>query len=130
VATWDDVRAIALALPGAEEIVRQGGRAWVVKRAFVWERPLRTKDLEEVGEQSGPILGVRVAHEAEKRALLAEDAAVFFTTSHFDGYPAILVRLDRVARARLEELILGAWAEVAPRKVVATHLAERPFTLE
>lgn len=129
-ATWDDVREIAMALPGTEETMRWGNRSWVVKRGYVWERPLRRKDVEEVGEQTGPVLGARVAHEHEKQALLAEDAGVFFTTSHFDGYPAVLVRLDRIGRGRLEELIVGAWGEVAPRRVVRTYLAERPPTLE
>ena len=129
-ATWEDVREFALALPGAEETVRRGGRSWVVKRGFVWERPLRAKDAAEVGPQAGPVLGARVADEAEKQALLAEDADVFFTTSHFDGYPAILVRLDRISRSRLAELVLSAWSEVAPRTAVAAYLAAHPSTLE
>jgi hypothetical protein len=101
-----------------------------VQRGFVWERPLRAKEVEEVGEQDGPILAVRVAHEHEKQALLAEDVAVFFTISHFDGFPAVLVRLDRIARHRLEELVVNAWCEVAPHRIVAQYLQEHPSTLE
>jgi len=129
-ASWDDVREIATALPEVEETTKWGNRSWAVTRGFVWERPLRPTDVEEVGEQTGPVLGARVAHEHEKQALLAEDPAVFFTTSHFDGYPAILVRLDRIGRRRLEELVVSAWAEVAPRRVVQAYLAEHPPTLE
>lgn len=128
-ATWDDVRELALALPEAAETTRWGRHAWAVKRAFVWDRPLRPKDIEEVGEPDGTILGARVAHEHEKQALLTEDVDVFFTTSHFDGYPAVLVRLDRIARPRLGELVLAAWCEVAPRKTVARYLEEHPRTL-
>jgi hypothetical protein len=129
-ATWDDVRELALALPGAVETTRWGNPSWGVKRAFAWDRPLRAKDRDEVGEIDGPILAVHVAHEHEKRALLAEDVAVFFTTSHFDGHPTVLVRLDRVSRSRLAELIVAGWAEVAPHNVVATYLAEETNTLE
>ena len=75
-------------------------------------------------------MGARVAHEHEKQALLAEDVGVFFTTSHFDGYPAVLVRLDRISRSRLAELVLSAWAEVAPRAVVREYLREHPSNLE
>jgi hypothetical protein len=124
-ATWDDVRELALALPQAQETTRWGNPTWAVQRGFVWARPLRAKDVDEVGQQDGPVLAVRVAHEHEKQALLAEDVAVFFTTSHFDGHPTVLVRLDRISRQRLAELILGAWAEVAPHKVVAAYLEER-----
>jgi hypothetical protein len=128
-ATWDDVRELALALPEVEEVERRRGRAWAVKRFVVWERPLTAKEIAEVGEQDGPILGARVAHEHEKQAILAEDVAVFFTVSHFDGHPTVLVRLDRIGRSRLEELIVAAWAEVAPHRVVAEWLAEHPSTL-
>ena len=129
-ATWDDVRDLAMALPEVEETTRWGNRTWAVRRGFVWERPLRAKEIEEVGEQSGPILGARVAHEHAKQALLAEDVGVFFTVSHFDGYPAVLVRLDRITRRRLEELVVSAWCEVAPHRAVAQYLQEHPSTLE
>ena len=129
-ATWDDVRELALAMPQAQETERRGTRAWSVGRGFVWERPLRAKDVEEVGQIEGPILAARVAHEAAKRALLAEDAGVFFTTAHFDGYPAVLIRLDRISRARLSEIVIEAWSEIAPRAVVREYLEEHPSTLE
>jgi hypothetical protein len=129
-ATWDDVRELALALPEVEETTRWGNRTWAVRRGFVWERPLRANEVEEMGAQDGPILGARVAHEHEKQALLAEDVEVFFTVSHFDGYPAVLVRLDRIARRRLEELVVNAWCEVAPHRIVAQYLQEHPSTLE
>jgi hypothetical protein len=129
-ATWDDVQQLAMSLPEVEETTRWGNRTWAVKRGFVWERPLRARDLEEVGEQDGPIMGARVAHEHEKQALLAEDVDVFFTISHFDGHPMLLVRLDRISRSRLAELVVNAWAEVAPRKIVDSYLAGHPSTLE
>jgi hypothetical protein len=129
-ATWDDVHELAMALPEVQETTKWGHRTWAVQRGFVWVRPLRARDIEEVGEQDGPIMGVRVAHEHEKKALLAENADVFFTISHFDDNPMLLVRLDRISRPRLAELVVSAWAEVAPRKVVESYLAGHPSTLD
>lgn len=129
-ATWDDVHELAMALPGVQETTKWGNRTWAVQRGFVWVRPLRPRDIEEVGEQAGPIMAARVAHEHEKQALLAEDVDVFFTISHFEGHPMLLVRLDRISRRRLAELVVNAWAEVAPRKVVESYLAGHPSTLE
>ena len=69
-------------------------------KLFVWERPLRKSDREALGDAApeGPILAARVEHEIAKQALLADDPEVFFTTPHFDGYPIVLVRLDRISR--------------------------------
>jgi hypothetical protein len=59
-------------------------------------------------------------------ALLADGPDVFFTTPHFDGYPAILVRLERIALDELEELIVEAWLSRAPKglaqQYIETHL--------
>lgn len=129
-ATWDDVHELAMALPGARETTKWGNRTWAVERGFVWVRPLRRRDVEAVGAQDGPVMAACVADEHEKQALLAEDTDVFFTVPHFDGHPVVLVRLDRISRARLAELVVSAWAEVAPRDAVASYLAGRPPTLE
>jgi len=126
--TWDDVRALALAMPGAEEFVTRGDRAWrtgASGKQFVWERPLRAGDLAETGPQDGPIAGARVADEGEKLALVESDPNVFFTIHHFDGYPAVLLRVDRISRRRLGEVIAEAWIAVAPKKAVAAYLAGR-----
>ena len=125
-ATWDDVRRLALALPEATEHASYGGApAWSVKgRAFVWDRPLGKKDLAELGPSapSGPVLGVHVADEGVKQALLADQPEVFFTTSHFDGYPAVLVQLDHVEPALLAELVEEAWLARAPKRLAQGHL--------
>lgn len=121
-ATWDDVRRIALALPEAGE--RSSGQWRVRDKLFVWERPLRRADLEALGDAApdGPILGARVPDLGAKEALLADDPAVYFTTPHFDGYPAVLVRLDRIGAAELTELITEAWLARAPRRVASAYL--------
>jgi hypothetical protein len=127
VATWDDVERIALSLPETSERASHGSRHWWVKdKGFVWERPLRRADLDVLGAEApdGPILGARVEHLGAKEALLADASGVFFTTPHFDGYPAILVRLDDISLDDLEEVIVEAWLARAPKKL-ATAYAER-----
>ncbi|MBQ1024634.1 MmcQ/YjbR family DNA-binding protein [Micromonospora sp. C95] len=127
-ASWDDVRRIALGLPETSERPSYDGvAAWRVKdKPFVWERPLRGKELEALGSAApdGPILGVRVADLGVKEALLADDRGLFFTTPHFDGYPSVLVRLDRIDVTELTELIVEAWYARAPRRLAAAHQAQ------
>jgi hypothetical protein len=123
---WDDVRRIALALPDTSEVGSRGLRQWRVKdKLFVWERPLRRADLEALGDGApdGPILGARVEHLVAKEAVLSDDPSVFFTTPHFDGYPAVLVRLDRIAAGELEEVITEAWLVRAPKRLADAFLA-------
>jgi hypothetical protein len=129
-ATFDDVRRIALALPAATEVVSRDLRQWRVRdKLFVWERPLRRTDLEALGDAApaGPILGARVEHLGAKEALLADPSGVFFTTPHFDGYPSILVQLDHIAVDDLDEVIVEAWLARAPPRLVTAYLdARRP----
>ena len=124
--TWDDVARRCLALPETNEAgSRDGNRQWRVRdKLFAWERPLRRRDLEELGDAAprGPVLAVRVPDEGAKFALIAEEPDVYFTTGHFTGYPAVLCRLDRLGEAELTELLTEAWACRAPRRLVAAHL--------
>jgi hypothetical protein len=129
-ATFDDVSRLALALPEATEGAggHDGLRHWRVrKKSFVWERPLRKADVAALGEAApaGPILGARVEHLVAKEALLGDEPDVYFTTPHFDGYPAVLVRLGRIGLADLEELITEAWLARAPKRLAAAFLADR-----
>jgi hypothetical protein len=127
-AGWDDVRRIALGLPETSERTSRGLAQWTVRdKGFVWERPLRAADLRALGERApkGPILGARVEHLVAKEALLADDPEVFFTTPHFDGYPAILVRLDRIAVEDLDEVIVEAWLARAPRRLAREYIDRR-----
>jgi hypothetical protein len=127
VSTWDDVRRIALALPETTEGTSHGHAFWRVRgKGFVWERPLRQSDLRALGDEAptGPILGARVEHLVAKEALLADDPAVFFTTPHFDGYPAVLVRLEEISADDLEEVIVEAWLCRAPKRVAKAYVEE------
>src|SRR4051794_13710195 len=128
-ADWDDVRRLALALPETSERLSRESRQWRVKdKLFVWERPLRRSDLEALGADApgGPILGARVEHLVAKEALLANDEGVFFTTPHFDNYPAILVQLNRIGVEGLEEVIVEAWLARAPPRLVKGYLDANP----
>jgi hypothetical protein len=104
--TWDDVVAIASRLPEVEESTSFGTPALKVKgKGFA---RLRTE------AEGGLVLMCRMD---EKEALLASGDPAFYTTAHYDGYGAILVDLERVARDQLEELIEEAWRERAPARL-------------
>jgi hypothetical protein len=127
-ASWDDVRRLALALPEVTESPTHGNPDWRVRdKSFAWERPLRKADVIALGDSApdGEILGARVPDEGAKLALIADDPSVYFTTPHFTGYPAILVQLARISPADLEELIVEAWLARAPKRLAAAYLAER-----
>lgn len=127
VATWDDVARIVGELPMTAEPAPHDWR--VGKKLMVWERPLRNADREALaaaGAQppDGDILGVRVADEGVKSALIADQPQVYFTTPHFDGYPAVLVRLAEIDELGLRELIVEAWLTQAPKRLVQEFLGE------
>ncbi len=92
-ASWDDVARSCLALPETTEATSYGQRAWRVRdKSFVWERPLRKKDLAELGDRAPATtpLAAYVPDEGAKAALIAAEPDTYFTTSHFDGYPIVL----------------------------------------
>jgi hypothetical protein len=128
VASFDDVRRLALSLPETTEAVSWGNAHWRVKnKGFVWERPLNQSDrvaLEALGEEApdGALLGIRVADLGVREAMIADDPTLFLTIPHFDRFPAILLRLDLIAVPELEELIVEAWLDRAPKKLAQQYL--------
>jgi hypothetical protein len=129
VATWSDVARIVGELPLTAEHAPHDWR--VGKKLMAWERPLRRSDREAFAVNgaeppAGDILGVRVSDEGVKFALVADEPGVYFTTPHFDGYPAVLVRLEAIGIIDLEELITEAWLTQAPKKLVQEFLADSP----
>lgn len=125
-ATWADVARIVADLPLTAETAPHDWR--VGKKLLAWERPLRKSDREALtraGSEvpSGDILGVRVSDEGVKFALIADEPDVYFTTPHFDGYPAVLVLLAEIEPIALEELITEAWLVQAPKRLVQEFLA-------
>jgi hypothetical protein len=127
VATWSDVARIVGELALTSEPSPHDWR--VGKKLLAWERPLRPSDREALTKSGveppeGDILGVRVSDEGVKFALIADEPTVYFTTPHFDGYPAVLVRLAEIEVRDLVELITEAWLTQAPRKLVQEFLAD------
>lgn len=115
-ATEDDVRRIALALPETTEKPWFGSPGFRVKdKGF-----LRIRSEAEGG------LVVFVADLEEKEALLASDGTTFFTTPHYDGYPTVLVHLDAIDVDELTELITDSWRIKAPKRVLKAYLAAHP----
>jgi hypothetical protein len=122
-ATPDDVRRISLALPDAVEAddrfafsVMHKGKA----KGFVWVW------LERIHPKKGrvpnpDVVAVRVANLIEKDALLATSSEKFFTEPHYNGYPAVMVRLAAVDADELEELITDAWRTQASKASVAAY---------
>jgi hypothetical protein len=126
-ATWDDVASIVGELQLTDE---RSPHEWRVgKKLIAWERPLRKSDREALAAlgiepPEGDILGVRVADEGVKFALIDDEPDLYFTTSHFDGYPAVLVKLAKIDELGLRELIVEAWLTQAPKRLVQEFLGE------
>ena len=106
-ATADDVRAIALSLADVVEIDSDGFDFRVHNRGFVWSYPERRPGRPRVIRTDIAVL--YVGDEAEKQALLKGEPDTFFTTPGWDGWPFVLLRLEKVGRARLKELVTDAW---------------------
>lgn len=123
-ATWDQVHAIAGTLP---EIETSNNQSRIRKKLVAWERSLRKRDLEDLGDHAptGDILAVWLPDLEVKEALLADDPETYFTTPHFDGYRAILIRLEKLSVAELEELLIEAWVDRAPKRISEPFLESR-----
>ncbi len=127
--TIDDVAEIALALPEVTERVHHGTRRWFVRdKFFAWERPFSKADIKRFGNETPPdgqIVAVRVEDLDEKEAVLASGQKGFFTISHFDGYPSVLIQLKKVGKRALREAILDGWLAVAPEDLAKAYLKRR-----
>ena len=126
-ATWNDVGRIVGQLPETAEATPRNWR--VRKKLIAWERPLRKADYAALGDDApdGDILGARVADEGVKFALIADAPGVYFTTPHFDGYPAVLVRLAEIGAPELEELLTDAWLAQAPKTLAKAFLSNNGY---
>jgi hypothetical protein len=127
-ADQDDVRRIALSLPGAREgrdrfafSVENKGK----QKGFAWVWVERV-DPKKARVPRADVLAVRVRDQAEKAALLAGDPERFFTEPHYNGFPAVLVRLPLVTHAQLRKLIADAWRCQAPPQLVKDDPPARP----
>jgi hypothetical protein len=108
----DDVRRLALALPHVAEIDGDGFDFRVAGKGFIWSYPERKPGQPRLIRTDIAVLFV--GDEAEKQALLLGEPGVFFTTSGYDGWPLVMLRLAEVDTGRLAELITDAWRMRAP----------------
>ena len=108
----DDVRRLALGLPGVEEIDSDGFDFRVGGKGFVWSYPERKSGKPRVIRTD--IVVLFVGDEAEKQALLLGEPGIFFTAPGYDGWPLVMLRLAEVDVARLTELVTDAWRMRAP----------------
>jgi hypothetical protein len=120
-ATQDDVRRIALSLPETSEAPDHFGFGVLNKgklRGFAWTWNERIEP-KKPKVPNPEVLALRVANLAEKEELLAADPAKFFTEPHYNGFPAVLVRLPAIDAGELAEVITDAWRCLAPAALAA-----------
>jgi hypothetical protein len=108
----DDVRRLALALPGVIEIDSDGFDFRVAGQGFVWSYPERRAGQPRLIRTDIAVL--YVGDEAEKQALLLGEPRLFFTAPGYDGWPLVMLRLAEVDAGRLAELVTDAWRMRAP----------------
>jgi len=124
----DDLDELALALPQATKELSEDGRPIykVHGKLFCFHRGRRPDAVDEEGERLDDVLMFRVADLDVKELLLSDARAIYFTTPHFKGYPAVLVRipdLARLDRDELRDLVAEAWLTRAQKRVAKAWLA-------
>ena len=129
-ATMADLDRLAMAMPQTtKELSGDGRPSYLVHgKMFCFHRSRRPDALDPAtGERMDDVLMFRVADEGVKELLLSDGRGVYFTTPHFDGYPAVLVRIPQLAQLDDEELldlVAEAWLTRAQKRVAKTWLAE------
>lgn len=124
----DDLDELALALPQATKELSEDGRPIykVHGKLFCFHRGRRPDAVDEHGERLGDVLMLRVADLDVKELLLSDSRGIYFTTPHFKGYAAVLVRipdLTRLDRDELRDLVAEAWLTQAQKRVAKAWLA-------
>ena len=111
----EDVRAIASALPHVVEKPSEGFDFRVGNKGFVWSYPDFSKRPRVIRDD---IAVLYVGDEAEKQALLLGEPELFFTAPGYEGWPLVMLRLEKVTKRRLRELITDAWHMRAPAELL------------
>ena len=125
-----DLDSLALSMPLTTKDVSGDGRpSYLVHgKLFCCHRSRRRDAIDsQTGERLDDVLMFRVADVGIKELMVADDRGVFFTTPHFDGYPAILMRipdLSRIDREELRDLVAEAWLTRAQKRVAKAWLTE------
>jgi len=129
-ATMADLDELALAMPETKKDVSEDGRpSYLVHgKLFCFHRGRRPDAVDpETGERLADVLMFRVEDDGVKELMLADPRGVFFTTPHFDGYPAVLMRIPRLAeldREELRDIVVEAWLTRAQKRLAKAWLAE------
>ena len=130
-ATMGDMDALAMAMPQTTKEVSEDGRPsyHVHGKMYCFHRSRRPDAIDPAtGERMADVLMFRVADLDVKELILSDDRGIYFTTPHFNGYPAVLVRipsLERLDREELRELVVEAWLTRAQKRVAKAWLAEQ-----
>jgi len=130
-ATMKDLDKLALSLPEVTKEVSEDGRPSynVHGKMFCFHRSRRPDAVDpETGERIDDVLMFRVDGQEEKELVLADPRGIFFTTPHFNGYPAVLLRipdLTKLDRAELRDTVVNAWLTRAQKRVAKKWLAEQ-----
>ncbi|MEP7089383.1 MAG: MmcQ/YjbR family DNA-binding protein [Nocardioidaceae bacterium] len=122
--TYAEVEAFALTLPETTSTPSYGGAPAlrVNKRMFARLRGEMADQIDQLtGEAYGDVLMVGVQDLGAKDALLASDSRAYFTVPHYDGYPAVLVRLAEADLEELRELLMEAWMRSAPKRALNAY---------
>ena len=124
-----DLEALALALPGVTKELDGGRPAYkVAGKAFCFHRAPRPDALDpETGERLDDVL-VFWVEDLEIKDVLVDSRSVYFTTPHWNGYSAVLVRirdLKKLRKAELRDRVEEAWLKRAPKKLAKEWLAAR-----
>jgi hypothetical protein len=125
-----DLDELALAMPHATKELSDDGRpAYLVHgKLFCFHRGRRPDAVDpDTGERLADVLMFRVADLEVKELLLSDDRGIYFTTPHFNGYPAVLVRIPdlvRLDREELQDVVVEAWLTRAQKRVAKAWLAE------
>jgi hypothetical protein len=129
-ATMADLDELALAMPQAKkELTADGRPSYLVHgKMFCFHRSRRPDAVDpETGERLDDVLMFRMPGLEEKELLLSDDRGIYFTTPHFRGYPAVLVRIPDLARLNRDELrdvVVDAWLTRAQKRIAKAWLAE------
>jgi hypothetical protein len=125
-ATMADLDELALAMPQTTKELAEGRPEYRVHgKLFCCHRSRRPDAVDPAtGERLDDVVMFRVADLGVKELVLADDRGVFFTTSHFDGYAAVLIRIPDLERDELKDVVVEAWLTRAQKRVAKAWLAE------
>jgi hypothetical protein len=129
VATLRDLDTIALSLPEVTKQLDDGRPVYLVHgKNFCFHRSPRPDALDpKTGERLTDVLVFRVDGAESKELMLADARDIFFTTPHWNGYPAVLVRipdLKKLPKAELREIVIEGWLTRVPKRIAKAWLSE------